>query len=191
MKIRTRAFIGLWLIYILAAAAIALIAVSYTTSARMDAEQARVSEVLNLHGTMWRALVEARTNHLAYSLTGAPALRERRDDHRRIYGGAIAMLSSNVRDSGQLDRINRIRARVSAWTAAGEPVALTGGNAVDRDAVIRRSAADFADINRDLIEFDAYERESLRRISRQINELRTTMALGRACLLYTSDAADE
>ena len=72
MKIRTRAFIGLWLIYLLAAAAIGLIAYSYTATARVDAEQARIADVLNLHGTMWRALVEARTNHLAYALTGAP-----------------------------------------------------------------------------------------------------------------------
>lgn len=60
MKIRTRAFIGLWLIYLLAAVAIGLIAYSFTATSRFDAERTRISEVLNLHGTMWRALVEAR-----------------------------------------------------------------------------------------------------------------------------------
>ena len=65
MKIRTRAFIGLWLIYFLAAAATSFLTYSYVNMARDDAEQARIAAVLNLHGTMWRALVEARTTHLA------------------------------------------------------------------------------------------------------------------------------
>ena len=102
MKIRTRAFIGLWVIYILAAAAIGLIAYSFTVTARIDAEQSRIAEVLNLHGTVWRALVEARTNHLAYTLSGARSLRELRDVNRRVYTGSMALLNANTRDAGQL-----------------------------------------------------------------------------------------
>jgi PAS domain S-box-containing protein len=182
VKIRTRAFIGLWLIYLLAAVAIGLIAYSFTTTTRLDAERTRIAEVLNLHGTMWRALVEARANHLAYSLTGAPSLRERRDDNRRVYAGAMSLLSSNTRDAGQLERLARIRAGVNAWLGAidqARPLS-SGAGPADQEAAIRRSAADFAEINRELVEFDTYERELLRRVSEQINDQRATMAFARA-----------
>lgn len=182
MKIRTRAFIGLWLIYLLAAVAIGLIAYSFTATSRFDAERTRISEVLNLHGTMWRALVEARANQLAYSLTGAPALRERRDDNRRVYAGAMSLLSSNTRDAGQFERLARIRAQVNTWLAAVEqarPLS-PGASAADQEAAIRRSTADFVQINRELVAFDVYERELLRRVSEQANDQRAAMAIARA-----------
>lgn len=182
MKIRTRAFVGLALIYILAATAIALIAYSYAVSARVDAEQARIADVLNLHGTMWRSLVEARTNHLAYTLTGAPSLRQRRDDNRRVYSGSMALLTSRVRDAQQLERLARIRDTVAAWTAAWEAPAAPGreASATGDEALIERSATDFAVINRNLVEFDGHERESLRHLLQQIDDQRATLAIARA-----------
>ena len=182
MKIRTRAFIGLWLIYFLAAAATSFLTYSYVNMARYDAEQARIAAVLNLHGTMWRALVEARTTHLAYSLSGAPALRERRDDSRRIYTGTMALLTASSRDRGQLERLAHIRSEVVNWTADwDQPDTVAPSH--DRDtenALVRRSADEFVDINRYLVEFDANERELLRRISEEVNNQRKTFAVARA-----------
>ena len=181
MKIRTRAFIGLWLIYLLAAAAIALVAYSYGTTERINAEQARLGDVLNLHGTMWRALVEARTSHLAFELTGVPALRAQRDGSRRIYTGTMALLRASVRDRSQLDRLARIRANVADWTSDWDrPLPTPPGRTVgSENALADRSAAAFVEINRDLVEFETTERELLRLISQQIRDQRATMALAR------------
>jgi PAS domain S-box-containing protein len=181
VKIRTRAFIGLWVIYILAAAAIGLIAYSFTVTARIDAEQSRIAEVLNLHGTVWRALVEARTNHLAYTLSGARSLRELRDVNRRVYTGSMALLNANTRDAGQLERLEGLRETVAAWTAGWDgPPPVREATAIPDEVLIQRSATDFVEINRKLVEFDAHEREQLRDLLLQIDNQRTTMALARA-----------
>jgi len=181
VKIRTRAFIGLWLIYILAATAIGLILYTYSVSSRLDAEQARIAEVLNIHGTMWRALAETRANHLAYVLTGAPALLDRREESRRIYAGSLALLTSTSREAEQLERLARIRAIAGAWMApwaqlapAGRPLA-----PAEVDLAVRRVADEFAAINRELVEFDLHERELLRVSAANISDLRSTMAAGR------------
>jgi PAS domain S-box-containing protein len=181
VKIRTRAFIGLWLIYLLAAAAIALIAYSYTVTGRFDTEQSRMAEVINLHGTMWRALVEARTNHLAYSLTGTDSLRERRDDNRRIYTGSMSLLSATERDARQVERLARIRTLVSVWTADWDarPTPTRDAGGTDDEGLIQKSANDFVEINRYLVEFDIHARDMLRQSLQRINDLRTTMAIGR------------
>ncbi len=180
MTIRTRAFIGLWLIYILAALSIGLIAYTYTTSTKLDAEQQRISAVLNLHGTVWRSLVEARANHLAYVLTGAESLRDRRDESRRLYTTSIAQLTANARNQEQLERLARIRSVADSWIALWEGTApLTGGSDLSREQLIRKGDDEFLEINRQLREFDANQRELLRQSSHSITQLRATMAVGR------------
>jgi PAS domain S-box-containing protein len=180
VTIRTRAFIGLWLIYLLAALAIGLVVYSYGESTRMDANQQRISEVLNVHGTMWRALVEARANHLAYALTGAPALRHGRDDNRRVYSGAMSHLASLTRDSAQLERLARIRSAAGSWTALwDQTVPLGRATVADQELLIRRTADDFTRINQELVAFDARERELLRQVSDTIVNQRATLAVVR------------
>ena len=180
MNIRTRAFIGLGLIYLLAGTAIGLVAYTYSATSQLDAEQQRISTVLNLHGTMWRALIEARANHLAYVLTSAPSLRDRRDDNRRVYAGTMALLASTTRDPGQLDRLARIQAAVATWfTRWDQSPPLLHRSAAEEELLIRRSADDFAAINRELVQFDLYERQLLRDRSTEINDLRATLALAR------------
>ena len=181
MKIRTRAFLGLGLIYFLAALSIGLIAYTYTASTRLDAEQQRISEVLNLHGTVWRSLVEARANHLAYVLTGAESLRDRRDDSRRLYATSMAQLTTNARNQEQLQRLERIRSAASSWIALwDQAVPVGGGSITSQEQLIRRGSGEFLEINRHLVEFDAQQRELLIRSSRNITDLRATMAFGRA-----------
>ena len=180
MKIRTRAFIGLGLIYLLAGISIGLIAYTYTASTRLDAEQQRISEVLNLHGTVWRSLVEARANHLANVLTGAESLRDRRDDSRRLYATSMAQLTSNARDQEQLERLARIRSVAAAWFDRWEEVTpIDGGSDTSREQVIRKGSDEFLEINRQLVEFDTRQRDLLSRSSQRITELRGTMAFGR------------
>ncbi len=181
MKIRTRAFAGLWLIYLLAAAAIGLVAYSYSETARIDSEKDRIGGVLNLHGVVWRAVAEARANQLAFTLTGADAMRERRDDSRRIYAGALALLAASVHDPEQQQRLARFRNTAGAWMGQWELVEpLTrDASTTDQDLLIRRSAEDFAGLNRLLVEFDAHERELLREITDRINGQRATLAVAR------------
>ncbi len=181
MKIRTRAFLGLGLIYLLAAISIALITYTYTASTRLDAEQQRISAVLNLHGTVWRSLVEARANHLAYVLTGAESLRDRRDDSRRLYATSMAQLTSNARNQEQIERLARIRSAASSWIALwDEAVPVDGASLTSQEQLIRRGSNEFLEINRQLVEFDAQQRELLSQSSQNIADLRSTMAFGRA-----------
>ncbi len=181
MKIRTRAFIGLWLIYLLAATAIGLIIYTYSASARLDADQARISEVLNLHATTWRALAETRANHLAYTLTGAPALRDRREESRRIYSGSLSMLTSAARNPEQLARLARLRAVAGRWFAQWPQNTPPPGvlPAAEVDRLVEQVAEEFAPINRELVEFDLRERELMRESAQVISDLRGTMAAGR------------
>lgn len=180
MTIRTRAFIGLWLIYILAAAAISLIVYSFSLTTRIDESQQRSSEVLNVHGTMWRALVESRANNLAYVLTGAPSLRDQREANRRVYTGSIAHLSSLVREPAQLERVGRIRSVADGWIASWQEAATTRPTAAEYDRVIADGDEEFALLNRQLVEFDGYERDLLRRTIQDSADLRATFAFGRA-----------
>jgi len=181
VTIRTRAFIGLWLIYLLAASAISLILYTYSVTTRLDEEQARISEVLNIHGTMWRALAETRANHLAYAMTGVPALRERRDENRRVFSGSLALLTATERDAGQLARLSRIRMAVGAWFARWPPAEASPSvvTPADADRLVQGAADEYAPINRELVEFDLHERELLRDSLATIAELRGTMAAGR------------
>ena len=60
MKIRTRAFAALWVITILVAGTIAFIVVALNIAATMDVERQRITEVLHVHGALWRTLVELK-----------------------------------------------------------------------------------------------------------------------------------
>ena len=57
MKIRTRAYAALWLITILVAGTIGFILVAINIGASQDAERQRLTDVLNVHGSLWRTLV--------------------------------------------------------------------------------------------------------------------------------------
>jgi len=180
VTIRTRAFLGLGLIYLIAALSIGLIAYTYRASTRLDAEQQQISEVLNLHGTVWRSLVEARANHLVYVLTGAESLRDRRDDNQRLYATSMTQLISNARNQEQLDRLARIRSAAGSWIARwDEAVLVDGGSITSQEQLIRKGSDEFLEINRHLVDFDAHQRELLSQASQRITELRGTMALGR------------
>ena len=50
MKIRTRAFLALWLITILVAGTIGVIVFALNIASGMDSERQRLSEILNVHG---------------------------------------------------------------------------------------------------------------------------------------------
>ena len=73
MKIRTRAFLALWLITILVAGTIVFIAVALNIASVMDAERQRLSEILNVHGSLWRTLVELKAGQVVEDATVALA----------------------------------------------------------------------------------------------------------------------
>src|SRR4029434_4524285 len=76
VKIRTRAYVALWLITILVAGTIGFILVAINIGASQDAERQRLTDVLNVHGSLWRTLVELKHDQHDLALTDLPTLRE-------------------------------------------------------------------------------------------------------------------
>ena len=79
MNIRTRVYVGLWLLAGAVVAVIAFIVVSLNIGQRADADRHRISQVITMHSQLWRALVESKP--------GEPLTEEKVSaDLRRIYG---------------------------------------------------------------------------------------------------------
>ena len=100
MKIRTRAFVALWLIMILVTAAIAFILFALNLAGGMDAERQRIAEVLNVHGSLWRTVIELK--------------HDQREAERRSIDDYLAHLDTLVSDPDQRERLQQIRARLQA-----------------------------------------------------------------------------
>ena len=181
MTIRTRAFLGLLLIFGLIGATIGLFVFSRSSSERLDAEHQRIQDVLNLHGTVWRSLVEVRSYHLTYTLTGVVSVCEQRDTSRDLYIGTVGRLAGITRDPGQVERLVRVRALADQWmagwlqTSAQAPLA-------DQARLIQREAETGAGIDRELMAFDTRQRELLGLSAVAIGDLRELLALVRAAI---------
>ncbi|HUQ86444.1 MAG TPA: response regulator [Vicinamibacterales bacterium] len=137
MKIRTRAYIALWLITILVAGTIGFILVAINIAASQDAERQRLTEVLNVHGALWRTLVELKHDQQDLALAELPALRERLQRERSAVNDYLAHQATVVTEPEQRDRLQQIKQRFDNWT----------------------SENDFAPIETLLREFDARARE--------------------------------
>jgi PAS domain S-box-containing protein len=179
VTIRTRAFVWLWLLNLLALAAIGAVVYNYNLTSRIDVTQEQLADEINIHGTMWRSLVEMRDHQLAYLLSRSEAMRAARDHDRRIYAGSIGRLSSVVREPAQLERLARIQSLVASWMTLSD--ALPGGtlSAAETEGAVRRSADDFKPINDLLVEFDADARDNQRRFSERIESSRAAVSVAR------------
>jgi signal transduction histidine kinase/CheY-like chemotaxis protein/HAMP domain-containing protein len=156
VTIRRRAFAALWLTAILVAGSIGFILFGLNIAAPvMDAERQRISEVLQVHGSLWRVLVELKHDQHDFAETNLPSLRERVQRERTFVNDYLAQQATLVRHPEQKQRVEEIRKAFAAWTANWEATPDRSGSP---EELLTLSNNDFAPLERLLIEFDARER---------------------------------
>ena len=130
MTIRTKSFVALWLLIILAAARITIVAYYYREGTRLDLNQQRAADEIAELATVWRALTDMKDDQCAFELTGALVLPEKRERARRAYEAAFDRLSKLAADPQQVSLLTGIRTTVSAWTAGWDTIELRPGQRV-------------------------------------------------------------
>jgi PAS domain S-box-containing protein len=156
VKIRTRAYIALWLITILVAGTIGFIVFAIDIGAEQDAERQRLSEVLNVHGSLWRTLVEVKHDQHDLVLMDLPPLRERLRRGRSAVNDYLGHQSTLLREPDQRERLRQIRQQFDNWSSSWDAAA---GQPEAPEVLRSNSENDFAPIEKLLQEFDSRERE--------------------------------
>ena len=156
MKIRTRAFAALWLIAILVAGTIAFILYALNVAApAMDSERQRISEVLQVHGSLWRALVELKHDRHDLAATDLSSLRDRVQREQAAVNDYLARQATLVRLPEEKQRLDQIRTAFLKWSATWDATASQSGSP---EVLLMLSNDDFAPIERRLVEFEERER---------------------------------
>jgi nitrate/nitrite-specific signal transduction histidine kinase len=154
VKIRTRAYIALWLVTVLVAGTIGFILFAINIASEQDAERQRIAEILNVHGLLWRALVELKHDQHDQVVLDLPSIRERLQRERSAVSDYLAHEATLVRATDQKDRLQQLSQQFEKWSAQWD--------AADRsespEAMLARSENDFAPIQKQLVEFDERER---------------------------------
>jgi PAS domain S-box-containing protein len=156
VKIRTRAYIALWLITILVAGTIGFILFAINIGAEQDAERQRLSEVLTVHGSLWRTLVEVKHDQHDLVLMDLPPRRERLRRERSAVNDYLGHQSTLLREPEQRERLQQIRQQFDNWSSTWDAAA---GLPEEPEVLLSNSENDFAPIERLLQEFDGRQRE--------------------------------
>jgi len=156
VTIRTRALLALWLITIVVAGTIGFITYGLSEAYRMDAERQRVQEVLALHGSMWRALVELKHDQHDAALLELPAIRDRRQTERQAVNDYLAHLGTLVEATDQRRRLQQIKQEFDNWSARSDQKTAQG---TSPQALLSTTESDFTALDRLLYEFDRREHE--------------------------------
>jgi PAS domain S-box-containing protein len=157
VTIRTRAFTALWVIAVLVAGTIGFILFALNVAApMMDAERQRISEVLQVHGSLWRTLVELKHDQYDLAATDLPSLRERIESERSAVNDYLARQATLLRTEEQQARLAEIRTAVDTWVATWEG---NRGQSGSPEVLLTLSNQAFAPVERLLIEFDQRQRD--------------------------------
>ena len=156
MKIRTRAYVALWLVTILVAGTIGFVLFAVSVASGQDAERQRVAEILNVHGSLWRALVELKHDQHDQVVLDLPSIRERLQRERIAVNGHLAHEATLVREPDQKQRLQQLTQQFETWSAQWDGAA---GRSESPEAMLSQSENDFAPIQRLLEDFDRRERE--------------------------------
>jgi PAS domain S-box-containing protein len=156
VTIRARAFVVLWLIAVLVLGTIGFIVLSLNIASAQDDERQRISQVLAVHGDMWRALVELQHDEHDNVVFDRPSLRAQLAERRRAVHDYLAHQATLVRYPDQRERLQQITTQFerwsSRWDTAADPPA-------PPEALLALSESDFQPLRRLLEEFDRRERE--------------------------------
>lgn len=158
MNIRTRTYLGLWLIAALAIGAITFVVVALNVASDMDEERERIAQVIEVHSSLWRTLVEMQHDQHDYALTGLPSRKEHIVEQQRAIADYSARLAQLVGDPDQAERLSRLRVTVDRWIAEWTQSSRAAAGTAPT-LVFETSDADFEPINTMLIDFGARERE--------------------------------
>ena len=156
MTIRTRAFVGLWVLAILAVSAILFVIYALRTAAVMDADRQRSFDILSAHTAMWRSLVEMRDDQHESVATGLSSIRERLVQQRQAVADYLARLDTLTIEPDQRQRLGELRARVDGWTKSWNETMPQSGQP---EVLAAMRDKDFAPIDELLTDFDRRQRE--------------------------------
>ncbi|HEX8031149.1 MAG TPA: response regulator [Vicinamibacterales bacterium] len=170
MKIRTRAFLALWLIAILLAGTIGFIAYALSVAGEMDAERQRLSEIHSVHGSLWRSLVELKHDQHDLAALDVPSIRERLRVERSAVDDYLAQEAVLVRAPDQVNRVQELRQLLQRWSATWDTAVPQSGSP---EVLLARSEADFQPVAKLLADFDRRERELWEESFRLLAERRT------------------
>jgi signal transduction histidine kinase/DNA-binding response OmpR family regulator len=160
MTIRTRAFVGLGLLSILAIGAIGFVVFSLNVvAARMDGERLRIAQILDIHGSMWRELVEMRHDQHYYALTGLAPVKDRVEQHQRSIADYLARLDQIVTDPEQAGRLQQLDVSVERWMKEWAQSSPRLPGSTSSEALFEASERDFAPINSLILDFGQRERQ--------------------------------
>jgi PAS domain S-box-containing protein len=156
VKIRTRAFVVLWVITILVAGTVGFIIYALNVAGGQDSDRLRVAEVINIHGSLWRTLVELKHDQHDVAVLSLPSIEQRLQAERSAVNDYFAHQVTLVRDPDQIERLQQLRTEFDKWSAVWKsPVNRTE----PADILVAMSERDFAPINTLLADFDRRQRE--------------------------------
>ncbi|MDP2319306.1 MAG: response regulator [Acidobacteriota bacterium] len=158
MKIKTRAYAGLWLVALLAASAIGFILLALNITAGMDAERQRVSQELDLSVQLWRNVLDNRHALTIYSVNADPALPSLVSRARQEVDDRLAQMEALARTPQEVERLGALKAALEAWRTSWyqEPAGPSAGG--ERTA-ITAGAREFVALEQRFQEFEAHVRE--------------------------------
>ena len=169
MKIRTRAYLALWLVAVLVAGNIGFIILSLSLASVMDAERQRIAEVLNLHGRLWRSLVELKHDQHDLVAFGLPLIRERIVSERAAIDEYFAQEASLVRTAGQQQLLAGLKASYQNWIARWDAQI---AKPEQPEALLALTEAEFEPLEIQLAEFDQRQRQLWEDARRQLADRR-------------------
>jgi PAS domain S-box-containing protein len=156
VTIRTRAFLALWLITIVVTGAIGFIAYALNEAYKFDADRERIQEILALHGSMWRSVVELKHDQHDFAVLDLPAIRQRRQTERQAVNDYVAHLGTLVQQPDQRERLQQIKQEFDNWSARWDQLA---ARATSAQEMLTTTESDFAALDKLLSDFDRRERD--------------------------------
>jgi signal transduction histidine kinase/CheY-like chemotaxis protein len=153
VKIRTRVYIGLWLIVGLVTAVLTFFLAALTIAQQLDAERQRITQVLSVHSQLWRTLVDSKHRYENLALTGLPDVRRRIEENRTAVDDYAAHLDTLLLVHEQKERHTQLRSAINTWRAAWDQK-LVETELPSPNVLLMESETAFADLDRRLVEFD-------------------------------------
>jgi PAS domain S-box-containing protein len=153
VRIRTRVYAGLWLIAVIMLAVLGFFLVALTIAQRLDTERDRVTQVITVHGHLWRTLIDNKHQYENFALTRLTEIREHVAAIRAEADDYLAHLDSLLIAPEDRDHHAQLRSAISVWRAEWDQK-LGGTQSWSPQALLAESDAAFAGIRSRLVAFD-------------------------------------
>lgn len=151
MKIRTRAYVVLWVVASLAAGTIGFIFYALSVAGQLDAERQRLSEIRTVHSALWRALVELKHDQHDFVTLNLPSIREQRERERTAVNDYLAHLATLLHAPDQKARLEQLTMVVQQWTSKWDTAVDQTGSP---EVLLTFAERDFVPIDALMSDFD-------------------------------------